>query len=133
MNFNNFKEKGKVYVSSLGLAVVLFLVISTGISSGQKQAQAQTLVQASAQVEAGLRYFYSDQDRFPSALEFSDQNVMLNYFTSFPPSNFPSSLCAQSFIYKKAADDNFQLSFCLPVKNSQFNKGWNTINGGPAS
>lgn len=123
-----FNTNLKVILSSLAVAVVLFWSVSSGISKGKQMAQAQTVVATANSLSAGLQYFYSDQDRFPTALEFSDPSLMLNYFSSFPPPDFISTACSQSYIYKRISTSNFNLSFCLPVAYGNYNSGWNGIN-----
>jgi len=113
------------------MAVVLFLVIAKGLSAGQQIAQAQIVTQTAKNLSVGLQYFYSDQNRFPSAVEFADQNTMLNYFSVFPPADFSSANCSQSFIYKRLNDSNFQLDFCLPRAEGGYTAGWNVITGQP--
>jgi hypothetical protein len=121
----------KAVLGSLFMAVILFWAVSSGINSGRLEAQAQAVLQTAQNLSAGLQYFYSDQNRFPSASEFADQSIMLNYFSVFPPVDLISSACSQSFVYKRISPGNFQLSFCLPKPVSGYVAGWNTINGNP--
>jgi hypothetical protein len=123
----------KIFLSSLLAAVVLFLAISNGIKAGNENAQSQVALQTAQNLAAGLQYFYNDQNRFPTAVEFADQNTMLNYFSVFPPASFVSSNCSQSFIYKPVNDANFQLDFCLARAAGGYSAGWNVINGQPAA
>ena len=133
MEINFFKTKLKIILSSLIVAVILFFAITKGINTGQQVAQAESVVTTAQNLASGLQNFYSDQNRFPTVLEFSDKNVMLNYFSSFPPTDFVSSVCSQSFVYKRTAPDSFQLNFCLPVQSGQSVQGWNVINEQPVS
>ena len=113
------------------MAVVLFWSIFSGINVGHKVAQSKAISQTAKNLNLGLQYFYSDQNRFPSATEFADQNTMRNYFSVFPPADFISSNCSQSFVYKRINEDSFQLNFCLPLANGAHQAGWNTVNGSP--
>ena len=113
------------------VAVILLLCIITGWSSGKKYSEAETVYKNTASLNQALNFFYSDQNRFPTALEFAENNLMLNYLTAFPPIEFISSNCQQSYVYKRNTKDSFQLSFCLPTALLGFNKGWNTIAGSP--
>lgn len=133
MENSYFKTNLKIVLSSLCVAVVLLLVIFQGLNKGKQAAQAQIIAQGAQNLAAGLKYFYNDQNRFPSATEFADQNIMLNYFSAFPPTNFVSAACSQSFIYKRISQTNFQLNFCLPRGVGGYNDGWNMINGQPNS
>jgi hypothetical protein len=125
------KTKAKVFLSSLLAAVILLLAIFWGAAAGKETAQSITLTKIAQNLIFGLQYFYSDQNRFPTALEFSDQNIMLNYFSGFPAVDFPSKLCPQSFVYKRVAADNAQLSFCLPRAAGDYGAGFNMLNVSP--
>lgn len=128
VNFQ-FSNKIKIFLSSLAVAVVLLWAIFSGISAGNKTAQAQMLVEASKNAASSAQYFYQDQNRYPTPEEFENQNLMLNYMTNFPLPNFPSPGCSQSFAYKRLDINSFQLSFCLPVSSGGYSAGWSTING----
>jgi hypothetical protein len=122
-------QKIKSILGSLVLAVVLLFIVFWAASNGQKAAQAAIIIQTGQQATKALNYFYQDQNRYPSALEFDDQNTMLSYFTSFPLPEFISASCSKSFDYKRPSDNSYGLSFCLPAANGQFSSGWNTVTG----
>lgn len=132
-SFVNFhlSNKIKIFLGSLIAAVILLLAVFSGISNGHKISQAEMLVQTSKNASLSLQYFYQDQNRYPTALEFDDQSLMLNYMSNFPLPDYPSSGCGESFIYKRPDANAFQLSFCLPVSSEGYAAGWNTINGNP--
>jgi hypothetical protein len=123
-----FTYRGKVLLSSLLAAVVLLLAIFWGASAGQQLAESTAISQTAQNLVSGLKYFYKDQNRYPTATEFADQNTMLNYFTVFPPENFVSKNCTQNFIYKRTDVTDFSLSFCLPKAVASYQAGWNTVN-----
>jgi hypothetical protein len=125
----NLSNKYKIAITVLLAAVVLLLVIVWGIARGKSIAQAKIIVQTSQNTVKALKYFYQDQNRYPSAVEFADQNLMLNYMSNFPLPDYPSSVCSQSFDYKRSDDNDFQLSFCIPIADGGFKAGWNTVNG----
>ncbi len=110
------------------MAVILFVVIFQGVSAGKDNAQAGAVIGTAKSITAALEYFYNDQNRYPNVLEFNEQNVMLNYLNIFPAPNFISAVCPESFIYKKNSSSAASLSFCLPSKQGNFQKGWNTFN-----
>lgn len=128
----NLPQNIKRIFGSLCLAAVLLLMIFWAVSNGQKAAQAAIIIQTVQQAQKALNYFYQDQNRYPSALEFSDQNAMLNYLTGFPLPEFVSAACAQTFDYKRASDSSYSLSFCLPADSGPYKSGWNTISGNSA-
>jgi hypothetical protein len=124
-------EKIKNIFGGLLTAAVLFLSIIWGVSTGQKIAQATIVSQTANNLVAAVQYFYQDQNRYPTELEFSNQTIMLNYLTQFPAPDFVSGVCSQSFVYKQITADNFQLNFCLPTAEGSYPKGWSVINGSP--
>jgi hypothetical protein len=124
-----FSNKIKILSSSLIAAVVLLLVIVWAVNNGKKIAQAKILIQTSQNAVLALQYFYQDQNRYPTATEFENQNLMLNYFSNFPLPNYPSSACSQSFVYKRSDPGTYSLSYCLPTAAEGQKAGWNTMNG----
>jgi hypothetical protein len=123
-----FKTKAKSYLSSLAVAVILLVALLWGAAKGKTTAQSEAIVKAQANLVSGLKFFYQDQNRFPSATEFADSPTMLSYFTVFPPPNFVSKNCSQSFFYVRNNLNNYTLSFCLPVASGGYVAGWNSIN-----
>jgi len=118
----------KHLLTVLVAAVILLFGVLRGIASGQAQAQSFVLAANAQSLAKGLIYFYSDQERFPSAVEYQDnRQIMLSYFSDFPPANLPSSECQQSFIYQRPTVNTFQLSFCLPQALNSFSSGWNAV------
>ena len=126
-----FTYRGKVFLSSLLAAVVLFLAIVWGAGAGKQLAESAVVLQTAQNLSKGLTYFYNDQNRYPTASEFSDQNIMLDYFTIFPPEDYVSKNCPQSFVYKRADQADYSLAFCLPGASGSYAAGWNTLSGGP--
>lgn len=122
-----FKTKLKITISSLTVAVVLFLAIILGINNGIKQAQSEVVLKTQSELLSGLQFFYNDQNRYPTVLEYEDKSVMLNYFTNFPPIDFISKTCASSFVYKRDDSQNFVLNFCLPDDSGSYTKGWHMV------
>ena len=127
MDFN-FLNKYKNLLTVLVAAVILFLAMAKGLASGRQGAEAETEVETAKNLASGFGYFYSDQNRFPTAVEFADSSVMSWYFNNFPPVAFTSSNCSQNFIYKRISSNNFQLDFCLAAAVSGYQSGWNIIN-----
>jgi type II secretory pathway pseudopilin PulG len=128
-----FTQKAQFVFGSLLLAVILLTALFFGSSSGKAEAQAESVYTAAQNVYAALQNFHSDQDRYPTASEFSDQNTMLNYLTAFPLPNIPDKNCSQSFVYKRLSTDSFQLNFCLAAGTKKYSKGWNALNGQPGT
>lgn len=124
-------NKLKFFLSSLLAAVILLLGLFWGINAGKQISQAQIILQTEQNTVTALQSFYNDQNRYPSATEFADQNTMLNYLTNFPLPDFSSNICSQSFLYQRISADSFKLSFCLPAADGPYLKGWNSINVSP--
>lgn len=111
------------------MAVVLLVVIIQGLNIGKEKAQAEIIYNTADNLVSGLQNFYNDQDRFPSVTEFEDVNIMLNYFSQFPPISLISQDCSQSFVYKRLSNSSYTLNYCLPRAFNLSGKGWNQING----
>jgi len=109
------------------LAICLLLAVFNGIAKGKALAQSRLTRNNAAALAKGLDFFYDDNKQFPTALEFSDPELMLRYFNIFPPTEFPSAACQESFDYKRATADSYQLNFCLPTPVDGYQAGWNTI------
>ncbi|MCL5666336.1 MAG: hypothetical protein M1383_00990 [Patescibacteria group bacterium] len=122
-----FNKKAKLFLTVLAAAVVLLLAALAGISKGRSVSQAKIIAGNAQNLAKGLDYFYNDQNRFPTAVEFQDQNLMLNYFNGFPPANISSAACAETFAYKRPSPQTYQLNFCLPADFAPYHRGWNAI------
>ena len=114
------------YLTVLVAAVVLLMVILWGRSSGQNRAVAESTVTTVDEITVALDYFYQDQGRYPSAVEFEDQNVMGIYFSKFPVIFTPTKQCPEPLVYKRPKTGFYQLNFCLPKSSGAFQKGWNS-------
>ncbi len=127
----NFHISSSVYrtLTVLGVAVILVWSIGAGWSKGKSMADAGQVLANADRLVTGLDYFYNDQDRYPTALEF-DSGLMHAYFTSFPPHNFTSSQCPESYSYKRNSASQYLLGFCLPVATNGFRQGWNSSTQG---
>lgn len=107
--------------------IILLLVFWVGVSSGIAKSQAQVTFEQAKQIKQAMDYFYNDNNRYPTDVEFADQNIMSSYFRNFPAQQFNSSVCPQSFVYKQLSADSYQLNFCLETAVSGFGKGWNGV------
>src|SRR4051812_7858276 len=94
-------KKILIYVTVFGTAVFLLVSLARGAQTGKAQAQAEVTASNAHSLTAAFQSFYQDQDRFPSAVEFSEPNIMRNYLSAFPPVEFTSSACASAFIYTR--------------------------------
>lgn len=109
------------------MAVILLVVMLSGVGSGKREAASLNIVASTQNLQKGLDYFYQDQNHFPTAVEFSDEAIMLNYFNNFPLSEIPSTVCSQTYIYKNISPNSYQFNFCLPTAQSVYKSGWNSL------
>lgn len=110
----------------LAAAVVLLLSASTGITAGKNRAQASAVLANVASLTKGLQYFLGDNGRYPTAAEFqSNRDLMLNYFSVFPPTQLPLGKCPSSYSYQRPSSQTFKLQFCLAASWNGYNSGWN--------
>lgn len=113
------------YLTVIILAVVLFFMFSSGISSGKSLAQSENIVRNTNELEKALDNFYKDQNRFPTAEEFADKNIMGQYLSIFPIQEFSSAVCSQTYLYKRLSAGSYQLNICVPKAALGFRAGWN--------
>lgn len=105
----------------------MFLSIFMGVKVGRELAQSEAVLISTENLQKGFDFFYNDQNRYPSLAEFEDKAVMLNYFSSYPPLEFLSQKCAQSYIYKRLSLKSLELSVCLPRPLGGYAGGWNSF------
>jgi len=128
---NILTKKIWLFLTVLLAAVILFFSLFFGIKSGKLLAQSAIISGNAVSLNKGLQFFYKDQNRFPTAVEFSNNNIMLDYFSIFPAADFASESCPNSFAYKRNSLQEFQLNFCLPKAFQNYSAGWNSIQGSP--
>ena len=114
-------------ITVLLLTVILLWEIVSGMKSGKNLAEARVIAANAGQISQGLEYFFSDQDKFPKPIQFQDRNIMINYFSAFPPQEFPNKGCSKTFQYQQLAEKTFELDFCLPMAFQNSHSGWNKI------
>jgi hypothetical protein len=109
------------------LLVFLALGVLWAVVSGSRAGKSAVILKNAAALKDGLQYFQADQNRYPTAVEFKDRNIMLNYFSAFPPQTLPGGSCTQTFDYSSPTAKTFELDFCLPKAKAGFLAGWNKI------
>lgn len=122
------KLQSKILVAAF---VLLLVSVLWGAYSGYRVGQSKaTLTQASNLNEA-LRFYYQDQDRYPSAEQFYNKNVLtaFNYISNLPkPENISGNCSSKTdFYYSQSSTQNFALSFCLTRSTGGFSKGTHTL------
>lgn len=109
------------------VAVVLLAAVLMAFLQGIKAGQSKTVLANAATLQEGFQHFYNDQGRYPTALEFSDNNLMRSYITNFPPQEFASGPCEKSFDYRNPSPRSYELQFCLPKGRSGWPAGWSLV------
>jgi len=107
--------------------VALILAAVFAYRSGTNGGKTRAIIAAVPAIQKGLGYFYQDQNRYPTTQEFLDRNLMMNYFTPFPPSQITGGSCSQSFAYRSSDLNKYSVYFCLPSAGGSFKGGWNQI------
>lgn len=112
----------------LGFAgIILVLLTWWGITNAIKSAKSKRIVKDAQTMQAGFSEFYKNQNRYPSTAEFLDVEIMRPYLNNFPPQQFPSKECSQSYDYYNATSQTYELRFCLPKAVKGFRLGWNIL------
>jgi hypothetical protein len=112
----------------LGLvAVIFFLALFWAYITGTRAAQTDAVLKNTEALTQGLKYFYNDHERYPTAVEFQDRNLMLNYFSFYPLQDIVGGPCQETYQYRSPSQKKYELSFCLPKGGKGLNSGWNQI------
>lgn len=122
-----FSDRLKQNLLLIGLILLLGVGLWWALTAGIRAGKSKIVLKNAAALRTGLNYFLEDQDRYPTALEFQDKNIMLNYLSPFPPVNVVSGICKQSFSYKSPTADTYELTFCLPKASGGFPAGQNKV------
>lgn len=125
----NFRIPNGAYqtLTVLVVAVILLWSIGAGWSNGRKLAASEQVITNADQLTRGFEYFYNDQDRYPTALEFGSEAIMSMYFKTFPPAVLAGGSCTESFSYKRNSANEYLLGFCLPAAAGGYQQGWNQL------
>lgn len=109
------------------LFIILVLLIWWGWGNGVRSAQSKRIVKDARAITEGFAEFYKDQNRYPTTGEFQDSNLLRPYIVNFPPQEFPTEICSNSFDYFNATPQTYELRFCLSKAVSGYQMGWNTL------
>src|SRR6185369_5489479 len=105
----------------VGLVLVLLgLGVLWAFVAGSRAGKSVVILKNAQALQQGLLYFQADQNRYPTAVEFKDRNIMLNYFSAFPPQTVAGGPCQLSFDYASPTAKTFELAFCLPKARNVF-------------
>lgn len=121
MNWPRIKENVTFYT----VVMIFVVVIVWGVFNGIKAARSKSILNDARTITTALQYFFEDQDRYPTGLEFTDDNLMAPYLSNLPAQEFPDNRCTQSFNYSNPFPRQFQLDVCLSKGIGSANVGWN--------
>lgn len=107
------------------LFVIWVFVMGLGLRNGQYAAQGRYISKTVTQVLAGLKYFYSDQGRYPTESEFANSDVMIVYIFPFSLLQFTSGNCSGSFFYGQDTIQTFRFMVCVPTDFANLRSGIN--------
>lgn len=120
-----FNKKFFLILTVFVLTVVLLLTGNFAINKGQTKAKAQASFYNLQNMVLALNYFYNDQDRYPTALEFSSADIMAWYLNKHPVEDIVSDNCASSFRYARMGPKKYDIFFCLAEGIEGYKAGWN--------
>jgi hypothetical protein len=109
------------------LLLILALGVLWALTTGVRAGKSTIVMKNTAALKTGIDYFFADQNRYPTAIEFADRNIMADYFSGFPPVAILGGSCTRSYNYSSATAKNFELDFCLPRAAAGYPGGWNKI------
>jgi hypothetical protein len=107
--------------------IVLVLLCLWGWNNGLAAGRSKTILKDAKAIQEGFKYFYKDQNRYPTTGEFEDANIMQAYLSNFPPQSFPNELCPKTYDYYSATPQTYELRICLPKGVSGYPEGWSTL------
>jgi hypothetical protein len=113
-------------ILSIGFCLLLVSALLGWQKARNKQASVVVLKNFSS-LKTGLEYFFDDYERFPKNAEFESAIFMQDYFSAFPPKEFTSKLCPQSFSYNRDELQSLSLNFCLLTQVESYPSGWNKL------
>lgn len=117
-------------IQNLIIALLLGLLLISlwsGYHVGHNRAITSTVVHNSEALSQGVAFFYKDQDRYPTFLEFQNQQLMLAYAQPFPVSMLTTKHCPQNFVYQNPSQKQYSILFCVPQALGSYAKGWNKV------
>ncbi len=105
------------YVRASIIFVIIFFVFLTslfGFRAGRDLAKSRATLNTVHTTLRGFDYFFSDQDRYPSPVEFLDPNILGVYLSPVPGPNFASKQCPTTTTYDTFDQRSFVYTYCLP-------------------
>ena len=103
-------------IRAIGISLVGLLFILTiffGARSGLRRAQSMAVLDNVTQLKQAIDFFRSDNNRYPSAVEFASAATMGVYLEPFPAHDFISDVCQHSYTYRYVNQQRYELSYCI--------------------
>ena len=123
----NFLKINSGLLAVMVVTAVFLSSVFLGLQRGVEAAKAAMVYHTASVLRQGLDYFFSDQDRFPSVVEFNHPNILLTYFTHLPDNVSQAAICPKNFVYKRLTANSYELDFCLAQNVGNLGKGWNKV------
>jgi hypothetical protein len=116
----------------VGVAGFILLLgsVAWGSFSGASRARSLDTLRSVNTLNQALTYYFQDQNQYPTAEQFSNQQILtLNYLTSMPVASDASGSCAKQgqFNYSRPTPQTFSLQFCLTQGVGGLSQGAHTL------
>ncbi len=111
---NNFKKLQSLI--SIVVFVLFVASLAVGAYSGYTQGQAKATYDNVLNINKALKYYYADQDLYPSAEQFNNQKILVPYYLrAMPGAVANGGECAKynEFQYSQSNSKKYSLQFCL--------------------
>lgn len=106
------------------IAAVMIVFLLSAWNRGKARAQSNAILKNAAAITQGLNNFYSDQNRYPTTVEFTAPEAMGIYLNPFPPIQLSSKNCSSSLVYRNPAPKSYNLFVCLHIGSGSYGAGW---------
>jgi hypothetical protein len=123
----NSVQNSKLQSYLLAAAFILFvLALVFGIFSGVNHGRDKATLKNLETINTALGYYHSDQGRYPTAVQFNDQKILVPvYLKDMPTPQNVSGACAKNmeFVYSQKNASEFSIQFCLKQGADGISKG----------
>ena len=117
-----------IYVTAAFILFVLALIF--GMFSGVKSGKDQATYRNVETINNALHYYFTDQDSYPTAEQFNNQEILVPlYMPAIPVPDNVSGVCKdyQKFDYSQQNNQSFNLKFCLTKGLAGLSAGVHTL------
>jgi hypothetical protein len=124
-------QNSKLQSYLLAAAFILFvLALVLGIFSGVTYGKDKATLRNLETISIALKYYNSDQDRYPTAAQFNDQRILTPvYMKDMPTPQNATGICSANteFQYSQKKPSEFTIQFCLRQGADGFSKGQHVL------